>query len=85
MEPWLSFIINVVSPIVLLVVIYFIGGAIEKKHYKNIRARERKHRNLPAITMNVTTNKYVSFKAKSIEVGKEGTKERAMRNKQLYQ
>jgi uncharacterized protein YbjQ (UPF0145 family) len=51
MEPWFNLIMNVVLPILLLVVVYFIGGAIEKKHYKNIRARERKHRNLPAITM----------------------------------
>lgn len=48
---WLEALINLVLPIAFLVAIYFIGGAIEKKHYKDIKAREAKHRSFPAITM----------------------------------
>ena len=59
METWINLIINVVLPIALLIVVYFIGGALEKKHYRSIRARERKHRHLPAITMKSVPDAWV--------------------------
>ena len=37
-------------PLLLLVTTYFIGGAVERRHYASIRARERESQRVPAIT-----------------------------------
>jgi len=37
-------------PLLLLVLAYFTGGAVERRHYRSIRARERDSQRLPAIT-----------------------------------
>lgn len=46
-----DFIVNIGIPMVLLVVTYFIGGAIERRHYAEIREREYALRTLPAVTL----------------------------------
>ena len=38
-------------PLALLVVTYFIGTALERRHYASIRERESRWRNFPAITI----------------------------------
>jgi uncharacterized protein YbjQ (UPF0145 family) len=42
--------INFGVPLALLVTTYFIGGAIERRHYREIRSREGRWARLPAIT-----------------------------------
>ncbi len=42
--------INLGVPLVLLLLGYFFGSAIEKAHYKRIRSRERKVRKFPVCT-----------------------------------
>ncbi|MFQ5416715.1 MAG: YbjQ family protein [Myxococcota bacterium] len=37
-------------PLLLLVSTYFIGGAVERRHYRSIRSREHRLQSLPAIT-----------------------------------
>ncbi len=37
-------------PVALLVFTYFIGSAVEKRHYRSIRKRERAWMNLPTLT-----------------------------------
>lgn len=46
-----DFIVNIGFPIFLLVVTYFIGSAIERRHYREIRKREDALRALPAVTL----------------------------------
>ena len=46
-----DFVINIGFPLLLLVVTYFIGSAIERKHFTRIRAREYALRRFPAITL----------------------------------
>jgi len=46
-----DFVINIGIPMALLVVTYFIGGAIERRHYAEIRERENALRRLPAVTL----------------------------------
>ena len=43
-------IINLAVPFFLIVTTYFIGGAIERRHYRSIRAREVELQGLPAVT-----------------------------------
>jgi len=43
-------LINLGVPLFLLVSTYFIGGAIERRHYRRIRKRESEWQRLPAIT-----------------------------------
>ena len=43
-------LINLGVPFVLLVVTYFVGGAIERRHYRSIRTRERATQQMPAVT-----------------------------------
>ncbi len=38
-------------PLALLVVAYFTGTALERRHYASIRERELRWRNLPAVTI----------------------------------
>ena len=50
MDHYLEGIIQIGFPLALLVVAYFTGHAIERRHYASIRQREVRWRNLPAIT-----------------------------------
>jgi len=43
-------LIGLLSPLVLLVVTYFIGSHLEKRHFANLRAREARARRFPAVT-----------------------------------
>jgi uncharacterized protein YbjQ (UPF0145 family) len=43
-------LINLGLPLLLLVATYFTGSAVERRHYRSIRAREFESRQLPAIT-----------------------------------
>ena len=43
-------LINLGLPLFLLVLAYFTGASVERKHYRSIRARERESQRLPAIT-----------------------------------
>ena len=54
MDPAIEAAINLGVPLLLLLTTYFIGGAIERRHYRHIRARERKWQQLPAITFSAT-------------------------------
>jgi uncharacterized protein YbjQ (UPF0145 family) len=42
-------LINVGSVFVLLVVTYFVGGMLERRHYQRIRAREQEYRGFPVV------------------------------------
>jgi len=42
--------INIGLPLLLLLATYFTGSAVERRHYRSIRARELELRQLPAIT-----------------------------------
>lgn len=46
-----DFIINIGFPTFLLVVTYFIGSAIERRHFSKLRERENALRTLPAVTL----------------------------------
>ena len=50
MEPYIDGIIQVAFPLALLIVAYFSGHAVERRHYTSIREREVRWRNVPAIT-----------------------------------
>ncbi len=50
MTPYLEFFINFGIPLLLLIFAYFVGNAIERKHFKEIREREAKIRSFPVIT-----------------------------------
>ena len=43
-------LIQLSLPVALLVITYFIGHWVEKKHYISIRQREEKFLNMPALT-----------------------------------
>lgn len=46
-------VINLLSlllPLVLLLVTYFIGSALESRHYASVRAREEQYRSFPVVT-----------------------------------
>lgn len=50
MTPQLDLILNFGAPLLLLILAYFVGNAIERKHFKELREREAKIRNFPVIT-----------------------------------
>ena len=43
-------LISILTPLFLLVVTYFIGSYLERRHFENLRGREEKYRGFPAIT-----------------------------------
>ena len=51
MDPFVEMSVRLGIPLALLVVTYFIGTALERRHYASIRERESRWRNLPAITI----------------------------------
>jgi uncharacterized protein YbjQ (UPF0145 family) len=53
-DPAIETAINLGFPLFLLVTTYFIGGWIERRHYRAIRSREREWQRLPAITFRAT-------------------------------
>lgn len=50
MDPFAEMSVRLGIPLVLLVVAYFTGSALERRHYASIRERELRWRKLPAIT-----------------------------------
>ncbi len=50
MTPQLDLILNFGAPLLLLILAYFVGNAIERKHFKELREREANIRNFPVIT-----------------------------------
>lgn len=50
MDQSIEAIIQLGIPLFLLVTTYFIGGAVERRHYASIRTRERDSQRVPAIT-----------------------------------
>ncbi len=46
----LDLLINIGLPLLVLMGAYFIGSAIEKKHFREIRAREEKMHGFPVVT-----------------------------------
>ena len=50
MDPTTDALINLGLPLLLLVATYFTGNAVERRHYRSIRARELESQRLPAIT-----------------------------------
>ena len=50
MDPTTDTLINLGLPLLLLVATYFTGSAVERRHYRSIRARELESQRLPAIT-----------------------------------
>jgi uncharacterized protein YbjQ (UPF0145 family) len=49
-DPTIEILFNLGFPLLLLVAAYFVGSAIEARHFRNIRKREGELRGLPAIT-----------------------------------
>jgi len=49
-EEWIGTALQVGIPLVLLLAGYFVGGSIERRHYRSIQAREQRWRGLPAVT-----------------------------------
>ena len=45
-----GFVLNIAITLIALLVTYFIGSWLERRHYLDIRARERSYRDFPAIT-----------------------------------
>ena len=45
-----NFFMNFGMPILILVIAYFIGSWIERKHFKNIRDREAKAHGFPVVS-----------------------------------
>lgn len=50
MTPAIELFLNIGLPFLLLIVAYFSGSAIEKKHFKQIRAREQQLASFPVVT-----------------------------------
>jgi len=50
MDPLVEMSVQFGIPLALLVVTYFTGSALERRHYASIRERELRWRSLPAIT-----------------------------------
>ena len=51
MDPFVEMSVRLGIPLALLVVTYFIGTTLERRHYASIRKRESRWRNFPAITI----------------------------------
>jgi uncharacterized protein YbjQ (UPF0145 family) len=49
-EQWIGSAIQIGIPLLLLLLGYSIGGAIERRHYKSIREREQQLQELPAVS-----------------------------------
>ncbi len=43
-------VFNIVATLVVLLVTYFIGSWLERRHYEDIKAREKQYRDFPAVT-----------------------------------
>jgi uncharacterized protein YbjQ (UPF0145 family) len=54
MDPAIESAISLGFPLLLLLTTYFIGSWIERRHYRDLRAREREWQRLPAITFRAT-------------------------------
>ena len=50
MDPFVEMSVQFGIPLTLLVVAYFTGTALERRHYASIRERELRWRSLPAVT-----------------------------------
>ena len=50
MDPFVEMSIRFGIPLTLLIVAYFTGAVLERRHYESIRERELRCRSLPAIT-----------------------------------
>jgi uncharacterized protein YbjQ (UPF0145 family) len=50
MDPFVEMFVQFGIPLILLVLAYFTGTALERRHYASIRERELRWRGLPAIT-----------------------------------
>ena len=51
MEPWLQIGLQLGGPILLLLVTYGIGSAVERRHFRILRMREIRSRNMPLATI----------------------------------
>jgi uncharacterized protein YbjQ (UPF0145 family) len=51
MEPWIEPAIRLGLPLALLLVTYFIGSTVERRHQRDLRRRELRSRNLPVLTL----------------------------------
>ncbi len=51
MDPFVETSVRLGIPLALLIATYFIGTALERRHYASIRERELRWRDLPAITI----------------------------------
>jgi uncharacterized protein YbjQ (UPF0145 family) len=51
--------IQVGLPLTLLVVTYFVGGAVERRHYQSIHEREARWRSLPAVNFRTPPSAWV--------------------------
>ena len=51
MEPWLVAMLQVAPFVLLLLGTYGIGSAVERRHFRMLRARELRSRNLPVATL----------------------------------
>ncbi len=43
-------VFNIVATLIVLLVTYFIGSWLERRHYEDIKAREKQYRDFPAVT-----------------------------------
>jgi uncharacterized protein YbjQ (UPF0145 family) len=50
MDPTVELGVRIGIPLALLVLAYFTGAAVERRHYASIRSRELRWRSIPAIT-----------------------------------
>jgi uncharacterized protein YbjQ (UPF0145 family) len=50
-EGWLAFALQVGPVVVLLVTTYFIGSAVEGRHFRALRSRELRSRSFPMMTL----------------------------------
>lgn len=50
MDPLIEFLFNLGLPLLVLLGAYFVGGAIERRHFQNLRVRENASRRFLAIT-----------------------------------
>jgi uncharacterized protein YbjQ (UPF0145 family) len=43
-------VFNIIATLIVLLATYFIGSWLERRHYQDIKAREKQHRDFPTIT-----------------------------------
>jgi len=58
MDATTNALINLGLPLLLLVATYFTGSAVERRHYRSIRARESESRQLPVITFQTLPDRW---------------------------